>query len=96
MTAANSTSRNWKLAIGAVVFIGLILHAIAFTIWDANQADELMQYLEQANRWVTGSGAIPWEAREGIRNWLVPLTLMPGLALGHAIAPGTLTGLLPV
>lgn len=92
MTAANLSSRNWKIAITAVVLLGLALHALAFTIWDANQADELMQYLEQANRWVTGSGAIPWEAREGIRNWLVPLTLMPGLAIGHAIAPGTLTG----
>ena len=39
--------------------------------------DELFQYIEQAHRFVTGDGLVPWEHREGIRSWVVPGALVP-------------------
>ncbi len=51
--------------------------------------DEIGQYLEQAHRLVFGYGIVPWEYREGMRSWLVPLLIAPPMALGSAVAPDT-------
>lgn len=40
--------------------------------------DELYQSLEQAHRLTFGSGLIPWEFRDGARNWILP-GLLAGL-----------------
>ncbi|MCT2399261.1 hypothetical protein [Novosphingobium mangrovi (ex Huang et al. 2023)] len=69
---------------------GLILRVAGFSLYDIGYSDELMQYLEQANRLVTGHGIVPWESREGLRNALIPQLLVPAAALGHWLAPGTL------
>jgi GPI mannosyltransferase 3 len=52
--------------------------------------DEVGQYLEQANRYLNGYGLIPWEYQVGMRTWLFPLLLAGPMALGDAIAPGTM------
>jgi hypothetical protein len=49
-----------------------------------------MQYLEQGNRLVTGTGILPWESRFGVRNSLIPQLLAGPLWLGHTFAPGTI------
>ncbi|MEO6081332.1 MAG: hypothetical protein ABIQ86_16405 [Steroidobacteraceae bacterium] len=36
------------------------------------QADETFQYLEQANRLISGRGMIPWEYEIGVRSWIIP------------------------
>ena len=39
--------------------------------------DEIFQHIEQAHRLVTGYGLIPWEYRDGIRSWFLPMLLSP-------------------
>ncbi len=49
-------------------------------------ADEFMNYLEQAHRWVFGYGFIPWEYRFGVRTWLIPA--IPAIPLWISKATG--------
>ena len=81
---------GWIAAAAGIVLAGLALRAASFSLYDIGYSDELMQYLEQANRLVTGHGIVPWESREGLRNALIPQLLAPAVALGHWLAPGTL------
>ncbi|WP_374414672.1 hypothetical protein [Novosphingobium colocasiae] len=81
---------GWLALAMTVVLAGLALRAWQFSLTDIGYSDELMQYLEQANRIVTGQGLIPWESRAGLRNALIPQLLAGPVWLGHAIAPGTL------
>ena len=81
---------RWLLP--AIFALGLGLRALAFSFWNIHHPDGLLQYLEQAHRLVVGRGIVPWEYRIGIRNWLVPLFLTPGMALGEAFDPGGLAG----
>ena len=83
-------TREWIAAAACVVLAGLALRIAGFSLYDIGYSDELMQYLEQANRMVTGQGLVPWESREGLRNALIPQVLAPAVALGHHLAPGTL------
>lgn len=83
--------RLW-LAVTAVVAVGLALRLAWLSIFDLQHPDELLQYLEIGNRLVTGEGIVTWEWRYGIRNSVIPQLLAPALALGHALAPGTLAG----
>lgn len=82
----------WIAAICGVVLAGLALRMASFSLFDLRYADELMQYLEQANRLLTGQGIVPWEWRLGLRNALIPQLLAVPLMLGQAIAPGSLLG----
>lgn len=82
----------WMAAIGAIVALAVGLRLAQLSIFDISHSDELMQYLEQANRIATGHGIVPWEWRFGLRNGLVPQMLSVPLAIGHALAPGTLAG----
>lgn len=43
--------------------------------------DELYQHIEQAHRLATGYGVVPWEYRQGIRSWLLPVLLAPFVAV---------------
>lgn len=79
----------------------LILLAIALRIWAAftpgfHHPDAIYQYLEPANRLLTGEGVVTWEWRVGIRSWLLPALLAGPLAIGHALDPdGSLPLILP-
>lgn len=78
------------LAAAAVLILGTALRAAYFSPLDIMHPDELMQYLEQGNRLATGHGAVPWEARFGLRNALIEQFLALFLWIGHALSPGTL------
>lgn len=56
----------------------MLLGAAALRLWlsvddhSIYWPDELYQSLEQAHRLSFGSGLIPWEFRDGARNWILP------------------------
>ncbi len=77
--------RTWFWGIFAVA---ALLRVLAFNSFSAHHPDELIQYLEQAHRVVFGYGVVPWEFREFIRSWLMPLTLIPPMQLGEWLDPG--------
>lgn len=80
----------WSLAAALLVLAGLVLRVRGFSLYDIGYSDELLQYLEQANRLVTGHGVVPWESRVGLRNGLIPQLLTLPVWLGHWLAPDTL------
>ena len=53
------------------------------------RADEIMQYLEQAHRFVFGSGFMPWEIRIGARNMLLVAPAAGLMALCESAGGGT-------
>lgn len=74
-----------------LVALALILRLAALMAVNMHHPDEFYQYPEQAYRLLTGQGVIPWEYRVGIRSWLLPLLLVPPMALGLWLDPnGTL------
>lgn len=79
-----------RFVICLVVGIAIALRLLAYSPFDLSHSDELMQYLEQGNRLVTGTGILPWESRFGLRNSLIPQILAGPLWLGHTLAPGTI------
>lgn len=54
-----------------------------------HHADEVWQYLEPAWHLAVGPWVRTWEARAGARSWLLPMLFAGPLALGQAVAPGT-------
>ncbi len=66
----------------------LLARIFAFNSYSAHAPDEIIQYLEQAHRFVFGYGVVPWEFREFIRSWLIPLMLVPPMQLGEWLDPG--------
>ena len=87
--------RGWAHA-GAIVGVAalaVVLRLLAYSPWDQHHPDEFYQYLEQANRLVTGYGLVPWESRYGIRNALIPQFLSLPIRIGDWIAPA---GMLPI
>ncbi|SMP61027.1 Alg9-like mannosyltransferase family protein [Novosphingobium panipatense] len=87
------TPSVWRLLAVGTAVVAVLLRALAFSPLDQHHADELTQYFEQAHRIVTGSGIVPWEARFGIRNSLIPQLLAMPIALGRWLAPGTMAPL---
>jgi phosphatidylinositol glycan class B len=87
--------RDWRYAvvIAAILAVAIALRLAFYSPWDQHHADEFYQYLEQANRLVTGYGLVPWESRYGIRNALIPQFLSAPMWLGNLISP---TGTLPI
>ena len=83
-------SSGWKLLVVLTAIAALALRVREFSLYDIAYSDELLQYLEQANRFVTGHGVIPWEWRVGLRNALIPQALALPVWLGHALGPGTM------
>ena len=67
------TDATWWRLTGLV-----LLGASALRLWLAFDdhsiywPDEIYQSLEQAHRLAFGSGFIPWEFRDGARNWILP------------------------
>ena len=87
---------NARLWFWGLLALAVALRIAAFNPYAAHHADETIQYLEQAHRIVFGYGVVPWEFRYFIRSWLIPLLLVPPMALGEAINPGgTLYLILP-
>lgn len=86
---------NWRywLAIAAIVAVALALRVQAYSLWDQHHADEFFQYLEQANRIVTGYGMVPWESRDYMRNALPPQFLSLPIWIGDLFDP---KGMLPI
>jgi hypothetical protein len=85
-----------RLWFWGLLALAIALRVAAFNPYAAHHADETIQYLEQAHRIVFGYGVVPWEFRYFIRSWLIPLLLVPPMALGEAIDPGgTLYLILP-
>jgi hypothetical protein len=78
-------ARVWFWGIFAVA---VALRVLWFNSYSAHHPDELIQYLEQAHRIVFGYGVVPWEFREFIRSWLIPLMLVPPMWLGEQLDPG--------
>lgn len=87
--------RGWAHAgaIAGVAALAVALRLLAYSPWDQHHADEFYQYLEQANRLVTGYGLVPWESRYDIRNALIPQFLSLPIRIGDWIAP---TSMLPI
>ncbi|HYC95581.1 MAG TPA: hypothetical protein VEB39_07780, partial [Sphingomicrobium sp.] len=73
----------WGLLAAAV-----LVRILQFNAYSAHAPDEIIQYLEQAHRIVFGYGVVPWEFREFIRSWLIPLMLVPPMQLGEWLDPG--------
>lgn len=72
----------------AICSIGLAAR-LAFSIAFPSviHPDETIQYLEQANRALTGRGLAPWEFEIGARSWVLPGLLMPAMATARWISP---------
>ena len=87
---------NARLWFWGLMTLAVALRIAAFDPYATHHPDETIQYLEQAHRIVFGYGVVPWEFRYFIRSWLIPLLLVPPMALGEAIDPGgTLYLILP-
>jgi GPI mannosyltransferase 3 len=80
-----------RFMIYLVVGAAIALRLLAYSPFDLSHSDELMQYLEQGYRLVTGTGILPWESRFGIRNSLIPQLLAGPIWLGRTLAPNTIT-----
>lgn len=80
--------RYERLCFWAIFAVAAALRISAFNSFSAVHPDELIQYLEQAHRIVFGYGVVPWEFREFIRSWLIPLMLVPPMWLGEWLDPG--------
>ena len=96
MGAAADSKRFGAYWFWGLLGVAVVLRFAAFNAYAAHHQDETIQYLEQAHRIVFGYGAVPWEFDHFIRSWLIPLMLVPPMALGEAIDPGgTLYLILP-
>lgn len=100
MTATMGEQANMKgnvrLWFWGLLALAVVLRIMSFNAYSSHHPDETIQYLEQAHRIVFGYGVIPWEFRYFIRSWLIPLLLVPPMALGEWLNPGgTLYLILP-
>jgi hypothetical protein len=90
------SAREGRIWFWGILAVAVALRIHAFNSFSANNPDEIIQYLEQAHRIVFGYGAVPWEFREFIRSWLIPLMLVPTMQLGEWLDPdGQLYLILP-
>lgn len=83
-----SAERHGRLWFWGLLVAAVVLRLVAFNPYSAHHPDELFQYLEQAHRIVFGYGFVPWEFREFIRSWLIPLMLVAPMQFGEWIDPG--------
>jgi phosphatidylinositol glycan class B len=84
-----------RTPLAALLALALVLRLIA--AWHPSMAhpDEVFQYLEQSHRLVFGNGFVPWEYRDGMRGWAVPVLLAAPMWLGGLVADTQLYLLLP-
>ena len=84
-TSSARQERTWFWGLAAAA---IVVRVLAFNAYSAHAPDEIIQYLEQAHRIVFGYGVVPWEFREFIRSWLIPLMLVPPMQVGEWLDPG--------
>jgi hypothetical protein len=94
-TGLSQPNRSAPFSVPFTAIVIVVALAVALRFWAALplaqlHSDEIGQYLEQAHRLVFGYGVVPWEYREGMRSWLLPLLIAGPMALGDAAAPGTM------
>lgn len=82
------SARERRIWFWGILAVAVLLRVLAFNSFSAHHPDELIQYVEQAHRIVFGYGVVPWEFREFIRSWLIPLMLVPPMQLGEWLDPG--------
>ncbi|USU14134.1 hypothetical protein NF701_17685 (plasmid) [Sphingomonadaceae bacterium OTU29THOMA1] len=70
-----------------LLLLAALLRTIAAFQPGFHHPDAIYQYLEPAHRILTGDGAVTWEWRVGMRSWLLPMLLVPPMALGEALGP---------
>lgn len=73
------------------LFLGIVIvrFSLARLFPNVLWADEIFQTLEQAHRLVFGYGIIPWEFRDGVRNWILPGFLSFLISLGSHLGYGS-------
>ncbi len=81
---AGTSTRVTRLRhpLAALMLLAIALRLIAAWRPSIAHPDEVFQYLEQAHRLVFGNGFVPWEYRDGMRGWLVPMLLAGPMWLG--------------
>jgi hypothetical protein len=86
---ANRWPRNSTI-IWMALFTLLCFQTLLGYYWpNLHWPDEIFQSLEQAHRFVFGNGLIPWEYRDGIRNYLFPGFLSIFIWFGQWLGDGT-------
>ncbi|HVF95537.1 MAG TPA: hypothetical protein VM900_14595, partial [Sphingomonas sp.] len=86
--------RDHPLAL--LLLLAAALRTLAAITPGFHHPDAIYQYLEPANRLLTGDGLVTWEWRAGMRSWLLPTLLAVPMALGRSLDPsGDLALLLP-
>jgi phosphatidylinositol glycan class B len=80
-------SRSNGVILFVICLLGLTVRmALALQFPGVAHPDETIQYLEQANRVVTGRGLVPWEYLAEVRSWLIPGMLIPIIALARLVS----------
>lgn len=70
-----------------IIFAAVVVRALtSLYLPSVVYPDETFQFIEQADRVVTGHGLVPWEFQVGARSWLLPGLLVPLLAAGRALS----------
>jgi hypothetical protein len=97
LSSLPSTAPSWRTVAGRpllwLMLLGAALRLIAAAVPGFHHPDAIYQYLEPAQRLLTGDGVITWEWRAGIRSWTLPALLAVPLGIGEWLDP---TGALPV
>jgi len=88
-----ATLRHDRRIFWGLMALAVAVRALALDPYGALHPDEVIQYIEQAYRALTGDGVVPWEFREGMRSWLLPLGLAGPMALGQAVGGSAFAGI---
>lgn len=72
--------------------LAMLARAVQFDVFAVYHPDEVLQYLEPANRLVNGFGIVTWEYRYGMRPMAIPLLLAGPMAIGQWLG-GALGGI---
>ncbi|KAJ8134687.1 hypothetical protein OY671_012100, partial [Metschnikowia pulcherrima] len=89
-TTGRKIPAAWR-ALAPILGVASVFRSAMASQTIVHQPDEIWQYSEPAWGRSTGHWIVAWEFHEGIRGWSVPMSLTPSLALGHAIAPDTMS-----
>ena len=87
-TSGDMLARRWLAGILLSAFVVRVIIAIALPT--SAYPDEIFQTREAAHRLVYGYGIVPWEFREGIRNWIFPAFLAAIMRASAWMRPGSL------
>lgn len=77
----------------ALLGLAMLARLMAFDAFGIHHPDEILQYIEPANRLLNGYGIVTWEYRYGMRAMILPVVLAGPMALGQGIG-GTMGGII--